>query len=144
MFGQDRSQLRHLFFAAWHKYLGQQPLAPLEQLIASIVQQHPEYHTLLENETTNLDKDYTPEMGQTNPFLHMAMHIAIQEQLATHRPDGITELHQNLMQIYKDTHEVEHHMMECLAEMMWQSQREGTLPDEAAYLQCLQQQTKRS
>jgi len=103
MFGQDRSQLRHLFFAAWHKYLAQQPLAPLEQLIASIVQQHPEYHTLLENEPTNLDKDYTPEMGQTNPFLHMAMHIAIQEQLATHRPDGITELHQKLMQIYKDT-----------------------------------------
>ena len=83
-------------------------------------------------------------MGQTNPFLHMAMHIAIQEQLATQRPDGITELYKNLMQIYKDTHEVEHQMMECLAEMMWQSQREGTLPDEAAYLQCLQQQTKRS
>ena len=144
MFGQDRSQLRHLFFAAWHKYLAQQPLDPLEQLIASIVQQHPEYHALLKDEAANLDKDYTPEMGQTNPFLHMAMHIAIQEQLATQRPDGITELYKNLMQIYKDTHEVEHQMMECLAEMMWQSQREGTLPDEAAYLQCLQQQTKRS
>ena len=144
MFGQDRSQLRHLFFAAWQKYLAQQPLAPLEQLIASIVQQHPEYHALLMDETTNLDKDFTPDMGQTNPFLHMAMHIAIQEQLATQRPDGITELHQNLMQIYKDAHEVEHQMMECLAEMMWQSQREGTLPDETAYLQCLRQQAQRS
>lgn len=144
MFGQDRSQLRHLFFAAWHKYLAQQPLDPLEQLIATIVQQHPEYHALLEDETTNLDKDYTPEMGQTNPFLHMAMHIAIQEQLATQRPDGITERYQKLMQIYKDAHAVEHQMMECLAEMMWQSQRDGALPDEAAYLKCLQQQAKRS
>jgi hypothetical protein len=143
MFGQDRAQLRHLFFAAWHKYLAQQPLDPLEQLIASIVQQHPEYHALLEDEAANLDKDYAPEMGQTNPFLHMAMHIAIQEQLATQRPDGITECHQELLRIQGDAHEVEHQMMECLAEMMWQSQRHGTLPDEAAYLQCLRQHVKR-
>lgn len=144
MFGQDRSQLRHLFFAAWHKYLAQQPLDPLEQLIASIVRQHPEYHALLKDEAANLDKDYTPEMGQTNPYLHMAMHIAIQEQLATQRPAGITECHHELLRKEKDAHEVEHQMMECLAEMMWQSQRQGTLPDEAAYLQCLHHQIKRS
>ena len=144
MFGQDRSQLRHLFFAAWHKYQASQPLDPLEQLIVSIVQQHPEYHALLKDETANLDKDYTPEMGQTNPFLHMALHIAIQEQLATQRPDGITACHQELLRSGKDAHEVEHQMMECLTEMIWQSQRQGTLPDEAAYLQCLQQQIKRS
>ena len=143
MFGQDRSQLRHLFFAAWHKYLAQQSLDPLEQLIASIVQQHPEYHALLKDEAANLDKDYTPEMGQTNPYLHMAMHIAIQEQLATQRPAGIIECHQELLRKGKNAHEVEHQMMECLAEMMWQSQRQGTLPDQAAYLQCLRQQIKR-
>ena len=144
MFGQDRSQLRHLFFVAWQKYLAQQPLDPLEQLIASIVQQHPEYHVLLQDEARNLDKDYTPEMGQTNPFLHMAMHIAIQEQLATQRPNGITECYQQLRQQHQDNHEVEHQMMECLAEMMWQSQRQGTLPDETAYLQCLRQQVRRT
>jgi len=143
MFGQDRSQLRRLFFAAWHKYLAQQSLDPLEQLIAAIVQQHPEYHALLQDEDANLDKDYTPEMGQTNPFLHMAMHIAIQEQLATQRPDGITACYKELLQTQRDAHEVEHQMMECLAEMMWQSQREGTLPDESAYLECLQQRIKR-
>jgi hypothetical protein len=144
MFGQDRSQLRRLFFAAWHKYLAQQSLDPLEQLIVSVVQQHPEYHSLLADEAANLDKDYTPEMGQTNPFLHMAMHIAVQEQLATQRPDGITACHQELLLINQDAHVVEHQMMECLAEMMWQSQREGALPDEAVYLQCLRQLTKRS
>ena len=143
MFGQDRSQLRRLFFTAWHKYLAQQSLDPLEQLIAAIVQQHPEYHALLQDEEANLDKDYTPEMGQTNPFLHMAMHIAIQEQLATQRPDGITACYKELLQTRRDAHEVEHQMMECLAEMMWQSQRQGTLPDETAYLECLQQHIKR-
>ena len=144
MFGQDRSQLRQQYFAAWHKYLAQQPLDPLEQLIVSIIQQHPEYHALLEDEASNLDKDFTPEMGQTNPFLHMAMHIAIQEQLATQRPTGITECYQQLRQQNQDRHEVEHQMMECLAEMMWQSQQQGTLPDETAYLQCLRQQIKRA
>ena len=119
-------------------------MEPLEQIIIQIIQQHPEYHALLEDEEANLDKDYTPEMGQTNPFLHMAMHIGIQEQLASRRPDGITESYSQLLRTFSDPHEVEHQMMECLAEMMWQSQRNGTQPDEMAYLECLRQRCHRS
>jgi hypothetical protein len=29
--------------------------------------------------------------------------------------------------------------MECLAEMIWQAQRNGTAPDEEAYLECVRQ-----
>lgn len=144
MFGQDRSQLRRMFFTAWRKYQTREIVEPLEQMIIQIIQQHPEYHTLLEDEDANLDKDYTPEMGQTNPFLHMAMHIGIQEQLASRRPDGITESYSQLLRSFSDPHEVEHQMMECLAEMMWQSQRSGTQPDEMAYLECLRKRSQRS
>jgi len=144
MFGQDRSQLRRLFFSAWRKHQTREIVEPLEQLIIQIIQQHPEYHSLLENEEAQLDKDYTPEMGQTNPFLHMAMHIGIQEQLASQRPDGITACYSELLRIYSDPHEVEHQMMECLAEMMWQSQRNGAAPDEMAYLECLRNRSQRS
>ena len=144
MFGQDRSQLRRMFFSAWRKNQSREIVEPLEQLIIQIIQQHPEYHALLEDEEAHLDKDFTPEMGQTNPFLHMAMHIGIHEQLASRRPDGITECYSQLLRTYADPHEVEHQMMECLAEMMWQSQRNGTSPDEMAYLECLRKRSQRS
>ena len=133
-----------MFFTAWRKYQANEIAEPLEQLIIQIIQQHPEYHALLADEEANLERDYTPEMGQTNPFLHMAMHIGIQEQLASRRPDGITACYMELLRVYSNPHEVEHQMMECLAEMMWQSQRNGTLPNEAAYLECLRNRSHRS
>ena len=139
MFGQDRSQLRGLFFAAWRKHRENLPAEALDKQIIRIVLQHPEYHALLEDESTYIDKDYTPEMGETNPFLHMAMHISIEEQLATQRPEGIAKHYQSLLTRHTDPHQVEHQMMECLAEMIWQSQQNGTLPDEQAYLRCLSQ-----
>lgn len=137
MFPQDRSQLRQMFFDAWRKHTQKQAMQPLEQLIAAIAEQHPEYHPMLANQDSHLDKDFTPEMGQTNPFLHMAMHISIQEQLGTRRPAGIIELYQALLVKFGDPHEVEHCMMECLGQMVWQAQRDNTVPNEAGYLACL-------
>jgi len=139
MFGQDRSQLRGLFFAAWRKHHENLPTEALDNLIIQIILQHPEYHTLLQDETRHLDKDYSAELGETNPFLHMAMHISIQEQLATQRPEGITQHYQSLLSRFTHPHEVEHQMMDCLAEMLWQSQQNKTQPDEQSYLQCLNQ-----
>lgn len=137
MFGNDRAQLRKLFFDSWQKFRSNNEMQPLEQLIVQIVQQHPEYHGLLEDEQSNLDRDYTPEMGQTNPFLHMSMHIAIAEQLGTDRPAGIQALYQRLLGKFADAHAAEHQMMECLGQMMWQAQRDNSLPDESLYLECL-------
>ncbi len=88
MFGNNRTELRQMFYRSWQKHQQQQIMEPLESVIARIIELHPEYHALLENEKA-MDQDYTPEMGQTNPFLHMAMHISIQEQLSTDRPAGI-------------------------------------------------------
>ena len=139
MFGQDRNQLRSMFFNAWNKHKNSMIMEPLEATIAKIIELHPEYHSLLEDEANNLDRDYTPEMGQTNPFLHMAMHISIQEQLSTQRPAGINELYQSMLKRFKDPHETEHQMMECLGQMLWQAQSENKMPDENDYLGCLNQ-----
>ena len=136
MFGQDRTELRQMFFTSWKKHQNKQIMEPLEAVVAKIIELHPEYHALLEDSET-LDKDYTPEMGQTNPFLHMAMHISIQEQLSTKRPVGIEQLHQSILMKNKDPHETEHLMMECLGKMLWQAQSQNKAPDEADYLTCL-------
>ena len=137
MFGQDRTELRQMFFTAWKKHQSKQIMEPLEAVVAKIIELHPEYHTLLENQDS-LDKDYTPEMGQTNPFLHMAMHISIQEQLSTKRPTGIEQIHQSMLSKIKDPHETEHIMMECLGKMLWEAQSQNRTPDENDYLNCLQ------
>ena len=137
MFEQDRTELRQMFFTAWKKHQNKQLMEPLEAVIAKIIELHPEYHTLFENETAEVDKDYTPEMGQTNPFLHMAMHISIQEQLSTQRPTGIIQLHQSILNKNKDPHETEHLMMECLGKMLWEAQSQNRAPDENDYLSCL-------
>lgn len=136
MFGQDRTELRQMFFSAWQKHLNKQLMEPLEAVVAKIIELHPEYHTLLENKDA-LDRDYTPEMGQTNPFLHMAMHISIQEQLSTKRPLGIEQLYQSILSKNKDPHETEHLMMECLGKMLWEAQSQNRMPDENDYLSCL-------
>jgi hypothetical protein len=140
MFGQDRTELRQMFFTAWEKHQNKQLMEPLEAVVAKIIELHPEYHALLENKET-LDRDYTPEMGQTNPFLHMAMHISIQEQLSTKRPTGIEQLHISILKKYKDPHETEHLMMECLGKMLWEAQSQNRMPDENDYLTCLKQYT---
>ena len=140
MFGQDRTELRQMFFTSWKKHQDKQIMEPLEAVVAKIIELHPEYHSLLENQEA-VDKDYTPEMGETNPFLHMAMHISIQEQLSTKRPFGIEQIHQSMLKKIKDPHETEHVMMECLGKMLWEAQSQNRAPDENDYLGCLKRYT---
>ncbi len=139
MYGQNRDEIRRVYCAAWDKHLQGRPLEALEEQLVAVIGLHPEYHALLADHAAALARDFTPEMGQTNPFLHMGMHLAIHEQLATDRPAGITATFGTLMARVQDAHEVEHRMMECLGEALWQARHDGQAPDEARYLQCLQQ-----
>jgi hypothetical protein len=134
---QDRSSLRRSYVEAWRKWREREPLEPLEHQIASVVEQHPEYHPVLEHDGDALHRDYPPEGGRSNPFLHLGMHLAIREQVATNRPAGITAIHVALATRLGSAHEAEHRMIECLGETLWRAQRSGLPPDEAAYLEAL-------
>lgn len=136
MFGQNRQQLRQFFFDVWLKMQNGQPLSTLEQAVAQIIEMHPEYHSILAN-PDKLDQDFPVEAGQSNPFLHMGLHISLHEQLSTDRPAGIRDLYQQLLKQFGDRHSCEHAMMECLAEMLWQAQRDGQPPSEDSYLEAL-------
>lgn len=129
--------MRRFFTDAWHKFKNNQPLEPLEQLVAQIIKQHPEYHRLMETPEKMIEHDFLPEDGQTNPFLHLSMHIGITEQISTDRPTGIAQLYQQLMTKTQDAHETEHQIMECLGRMLWEAQRNNQMPDEAQYLECI-------
>jgi len=138
LFSNDRTELRQVFFNAWQKENQSLPLEPMEQIIVKVIKLHPEYHRFFENETSNLDKDFSPEMGQINPFLHLSMHISIHEQLSVNQPQGISDAFNQLMIKVKDAHEVEHILMDCLGEMIWKAQRENAAPDEKLYFSCIQ------
>jgi hypothetical protein len=137
LFSNNRDELRRFYIDSWHKFQNREPLQPLEAMVAEVIAQHPEYHAMLETGDNALERDFLPDEGQSNPFLHMGMHLAIREQLSTNRPSGIAQLHAELLKRADDPHEVEHHMLECLGEAMWKAQRSGTPPDEARYLECL-------
>jgi hypothetical protein len=136
MFSNDRTELRRVFHDCWKLKQQGQALDALQQMIVSVIEQHPEYHGILEN-SDNLDRDFHPAGGESNPFLHMSMHIALIEQISTDRPPGIRNCHQMLTKSLASPHEAEHRMMDCLSEAIWQAQRNNTPPDEAAYLACL-------
>jgi len=137
MFDLDRNQSRQLFFSAWKKYQDNSPLQPIESLINNVILLHPEYHALLDNPDQAQDQDFFPDLGQTNPFLHMGLHIAIREQLSINQPPGIQQQYQRLLTKHQDPHIVEHLIMECLGKTLWQAQRDRAMPDNIAYLDCL-------
>jgi hypothetical protein len=137
MFSPERSRMRRVFVDAWDKHRSGAPLQPLEQIVAAVVRAHPEYQGLLQDPEPALDRDYLPEGGETNPFLHMGMHISLREQVASGRPEGLRALYRQLARRTGDDHEAEHRMMECLGLSLWEAQRSGRLPDEQAYLDCL-------
>ena len=140
MFKPTRDQARHLFFDTWAKYRRHEGLTGIEQIALEVILLHPEYQGILEDIESYRDKDYLPEMGDTNPFLHMSMHVAIKEQLSINQPTGICERFSSLLQQTGNEHEALHRVMECLAEMLWQSQRNQSPPDAAVYFDCLDRQ----
>ena len=130
MFTSDRSKQRQYLKQAWEKYTRQDQLEPLELQLAEIVEKHPEYHDLIKN----LDSEYFPEQGNTNPFLHINLHLTLQDQLTMDQPKGIREIHNKLLVKIKDGHEVEHMMMEHIAEMIFNAQKNNTAFDLDGYI----------
>jgi hypothetical protein len=128
--------MRRVFLETWRKAREGLPLEPLEATLAEVIAAHPEYHRALEDPEA-VDRDYLPEGGESNPFLHLSLHLALAEQLAADRPAGIRDLFQSLAGGAADRHHLEHAVLECLAEALWSAQRAGRPPDEEAYLECV-------
>jgi len=139
-FDPSRDEARDFLFESWRKYRAKELLMPLEDLAAQLIAKHPEYFDVLENPEHHQDRDFPPEHGTTNPFLHLMMHLTIEEQISIDQPAGIRAHFVRLTNKFESEHEAQHHMMECLSEMIWQAQRNRTQPDAAVYFACLEKQ----
>lgn len=136
MFNPTRDQARQFLIDAWSKRRQRLPATPMDTLAADLVAMHPEYHELLEAADA-LTREWTPEQGETNPFLHLSLHLAIEEQLSIDQPPGVRAAFETLLARRGDRHDALHAVLECLGEMVWRSQREGLPPDGEGYLDCM-------
>ena len=142
MFEPTRDQARDFFFETWRKYRAGEPLGGLEAIVLDVILAHPEYHPALDDPERFRERDYAPELGEPNPFLHLSMHLAIEEQLSIDQPIGVAGSFAALTAKRGDRHEAMHEAMECLGEMVWRAQRDRAPPDAAAYLECLKKRAR--
>ncbi len=133
---QTRDEVRQTYLKVWQKMHRRDWLEPMEAMIAEVIELHPEYHSQFDAADEIGQREYLPEGGQTNPFLHMGMHIALREQASADRPPGVKAIHQTIV-LKHGQHQAEHAMMECLGEALWQAERDQRPPDESNYLSCL-------
>ncbi len=137
MFNPSQDDVRRFFCEAYRKQHANEILTPLETIATDWLQQHPEYAGNLQDVEAELAADYSVENGQTNPFLHLSMHLSIAEQISIDQPPGIRSSATALIQRLQSEHEAHHQIMECLGQMIWNAQRSGLPPDGAAYIDCV-------
>jgi hypothetical protein len=143
MFAPSQPDVREFFCAAQQKVRNHEPLTPLEALAADWIAEHPEYAADLADAEAARTASYPVEGGRTNPFLHLSMHLSISEQVSIDQPHGIKQAVELLSRRLGSMHAAQHEVMECLGEMIWESQRSGRPPDGERYIACVRRRATR-
>src|SRR4051812_48227214 len=104
MFTPTRDEARRFFVDAWAKYRAGAPIEGLERTAVALVALHPEYHVIVESPDRHLARDFGPESGTANPFLHLSLHLAVAEQLQIDQPPGIRAQFERLRASRADEH----------------------------------------
>jgi hypothetical protein len=143
MFNPSQADVRRFFCAVQAKTRAHQPMDALETLAGQWLQEHPEYEAELGDAEQAVARSYEPQQGSANPFLHLAMHLSISEQCSIDQPRGIRQAVELLAARRSSLHEAHHEAMECLGQMLWESQRSGRPPDGNAYIACVQRRATR-
>jgi hypothetical protein len=143
MFAPSQNDVRRFFCETHRKREQGLPLTPMETVAADWIGEHPEYHAELNDVDAALAAVYDVEAGRTNPFLHLSMHLSISEQVSIDQPRGIKQAYALLAAKRGSAHEAQHEVMECLGEMMWESQRSGLPPDGHKYIDCVRRRATR-
>ena len=129
--------MRAAWRTAWRRHLDHLPLEPLHAQMVDLIDMHPEYHRQMTEMAPADGESHTSTPGSADAFLHLGLHMALREQLATDRPPGTRDVYRRLCKAAGETHAAEHHMIEVLAQTLWEAQRAGRLPDQQLYLEAL-------
>jgi hypothetical protein len=137
MFNPSRDEVRRFFLDAWAKHLARRPLVGLETVAVDVMLAHPEYRAMLQAPDPAALPDYGVEQGEMNPFLHMSLHLALEEQLAIDQPPGLRAQFERIAAKLGERHAALHAILDCLGETMWRAQRDAAAPDAGAYMECV-------
>ena len=143
MFTPSQADVRRFFCSVYAKTRAGQPLEAIETIASQWLEDHPEYHADFADADAALAKGYEVEAGKTNPFLHLSMHLSISEQCSIDQPRGIRQAVELLAARRNSLHDAHHEAMDCLGQMVWESQRAGRPPDGDAYIACVQRHATR-
>ncbi|MBM3351067.1 MAG: DUF1841 family protein [Betaproteobacteria bacterium] len=138
LYNPTRDQARQFLFDAWAKFSQHAVLTDLEKIAVEVMQMHPEYHGILNAPERYMQQQYFPEMGETNPFLHLSLHLSVIEQIGINQPIGIASIYHQLCKRHQDQHQAQHDILDCLAETIWHAQRNNIPLDSTHYLKLLQ------
>jgi hypothetical protein len=143
MFNPSQEDVRRFFCAVHAKSRDGAPMDALETLAGQWLADHPEYHPEVEDAEAAVARAYDGKDGRSNPFLHLSMHLSISEQCSIDQPRGIRQAVELLAARRDSLHDAHHEAMECLGQMLWESQRSGRPPDGDAYVACVQRRATR-
>lgn len=142
MFQPSRDQARQFLFDSWAKFNANASLTDLEKIAVEVISMHPEYHAILNQPERYIDQQYFPEHGQTNPFLHLNLHLSVIEQININQPIGIKSSYEKLLTRLQEPHDAQHILLECLAETIWHAQRNQEPLNSAHYLNLINEKTQ--
>ncbi|MEO7390671.1 MAG: DUF1841 family protein [Ramlibacter sp.] len=137
MFNPSQPDVRRFFCAVHAKSHGGQPMDALETLAGQWLQEHPEYEADMADADAAVARAYDGQDGRSNPFLHLSMHLSISEQSSIDQPRGIRQAVELLAARLGSLHDAQHEVMDCLGQMLWESQRAGRPPDGESYIDCV-------
>jgi len=143
MFNPTQADVRRFFCAVHAKARAGQSMEAIETIASLWIDEHPEYHAELADMDAALAAMGQVEEGKTNGFLHLSMHLSISEQCSIDQPRGIRQAVELLTHRRDSLHEAHHAAMDCLGQMIWDSQRAGRPPDGEAYVACVQRHATR-
>jgi hypothetical protein len=143
MFSPSQADVRRFFCSVYAKANSNQPLEAIETIASLWIDEHPEYYADLTDVDAALLTLQQVEDSKTNPFLHLSMHLSISEQCSIDQPRGIRQAVELLTHRRDSLHLAHHEAMECLGQMIWESQRAGRAPDGDAYIACVQRRATR-
>ncbi|OYU44850.1 MAG: hypothetical protein CFE44_10705 [Burkholderiales bacterium PBB4] len=143
MFSPSQADVRRFFCSVYAKARTGVAMEAIETLAAQWMDEHPEYANDFADEAAALRAMGEIREGEANPFLHVSMHLSISEQCSIDQPRGIRQAVELLTRKRDSLHHAHHEAMECLGQMLWESQQAGRPPDGNAYIACVQRHATR-
>ncbi|AGF49226.1 DUF1841 family protein [Candidatus Kinetoplastidibacterium galati] len=132
MFNPSLDQARYFFIEVWNKHKLSKTLTPIEKTTIACILEHPQFYKDLDNKES-IKNSYNSNFPESNPFLHLSMHLAISEQLLIDQPCGIKAAYNKLI-TSNDPHTAIHKIIKCLTLTIQYSQTHRLELDSNKYM----------